>query len=198
MKDTITGSWYHGDLHKREDNFKEQKMDRDPTQDRNAMGPGIYWTRDPNQAGGYAGEGGYVYEAEMDIKPGRLLTIKKKPTETYLTKFIGLASEEHRETGLSNWGENPHVALVKAVQGYMESSNDLYDALCGIYNDFFGRSPEEFAKSMVKLGFDAYLHHLPKIDHLIVWNPDVIKVKDMKPYSKFTHLKSYKDFHEPK
>ena len=58
--------WFHGDPNKRT-NFCDQKMDRIPfTQDPNANGPGIYFTKDYPQAKGYAYPDGYIYTVDID------------------------------------------------------------------------------------------------------------------------------------
>lgn len=168
------GLWYHGDL--RETDFSDHIMDaEDYSRNRNAVGPGIYWTRDDWQARGY-GQGGFFYTATVKIDPKRLMTIDHKPTRWFIERFIRLAPKEARETGLSNWMNNMKMAVDAYVQ-----EDDLHESLVGVYNDFYGRDSKAFAKSMINIGFDAYLHHLPAVDHLIVWNTKILNISSIVP-----------------
>lgn len=195
----ISGHWYHGDSEKFS-TFKGRLMDsEDYSRNRNAVGPGIYFTRLAWQASGYADKGGYVYDATMNIDPSRVMTIGDKPKRTLLRQFIDLApSEEKRDIGLSNYGESEGdpKAIGNAVQSAFTYSNNMLDSFMGLYNDMYGRDSRAFASSMVKLGYDAYLHKLPEVYHLIVWNTDAIKIEEIKPVSKYKNLKSYHEFDE--
>jgi len=171
----LSGLWYHGDA--KGTDFSSKVMDvEDYSRDRNALGPGIYFTRNRVLASGYAQDhgNGAVYTAEMLLKPKRVMTVKHKPTAAIVEKFIRLAPRESRETGLSNWGPGPN-AMRRAVAGYVDQV-ELLDALCGVYNDFYQRNSKAYAKAMVAVGFDAYYHVLPEDVHLVVWNPDIIQV----------------------
>lgn len=168
------GLWYHGDT--RETDFSDQTMDaEDHTRDRNARGPGIYWTREEHQAKGY-GLGGFLYTATAKIDQTRLMTADHRPTRWFIESFIRLAPMGPRKIGLSNWMNS----MKSAIDAYMDDES-LHEALMGVYNDFYGRDSRAFAKSMVKIGFDAYIHHLPGVDHLVVWNPKVMMVGNIVP-----------------
>lgn len=172
---TWTGDWYHGDANRRS-TFSDQEMDHDNgSVDGNAIGPGIYWTRDPVQARGYAHPSGYVYTATMKTSATRILHENTKATRTMLAKFLDAAPEESRQYGLTNWDENPVTARQKALQAYLNSST-AHEALISIYHDFYGHEYNLFAKAMTALGFDAFLHALPGVDHLIIYNPAVIRI----------------------
>ena len=192
----IIGHWYHGDA-KKYTTFKGRYMDtEDFTRDRNAMGPGIYFTRFAWQASGYAGQAsgysghGYVYDVTMDLNPKRVMTVDDTLDQKVIKKFMDLAPSDRREIGLSNYDNN----VWAAVGAISDSSENLHDALCGVYGDFYGRDSRAFAAAMVKIGYDAYLHRLPEVDQLIVWNTDVINIVEVKPVSKYKNLKSYNEF----
>ena len=170
---SVSGLWYHGDASRRQ-TFDDQRMDRDAHLDKNAWGPGIYWTRDEGQARGYAWPSGYVYAAT--VRTTRVLEDDAPVDPAKVGRFIDLAPADSRETGLSNWHENAAVARRRAVEGYCRSGRDLLDALLGVYNDFYGQDAGAFARAMVRLGYDSCLHHLPEVDHLIVYDPRVIQV----------------------
>jgi hypothetical protein len=171
--------WYHGDTAKRGD-FRDQKMDRDSDSDPNAAGPGIYFTADQQQAQGYAYPDGYVYTAEISTR--KILKDTTRPSAAKIRKLILSTDAERLEYGLSNWGYEGNVssrneALAQAVDSYTRFSETMIDAAAAIYHDFYGRDgANDWARAMVKIGYDAYLHKLPAVDHLIVYNPDVIQV----------------------
>ena len=172
-KNLIEGDWYHGDLF--DTDFNTRKMDvEDYSRDRNAMGPGIYFSRDRSQASGYAEKSGFIYTATMDLNLKRVMTVKTKPDATKVRKFIMACPDKE---SLYNYDNNPVKAVEVAIRLNMESKN-LHDAVMGVYNDLYQKDSRGFAKSMVDIGYDAYLHRLPEIDHLIVWNPSVIQIKD--------------------
>lgn len=177
--------WYHGDTSKRS-SFNDQKMDRDQDKDPNAMGPGIYWTESKRQAKGYAYPKGHVYTAEIITK--KVIKDKTpKPSRKKIEKMI-LASPD-LDMSLSNWGYGDGItskneALNMAIEAYI-NDDSLIDSLVTVYHDFYGRSESNlWAKNMVKIGIDAFEHQLPTVKHLIVYNPKIIKVKKVEPYSK--------------
>jgi hypothetical protein len=172
-REPATGLWFHGDTSKRV-NFDGQHMDRGPGQDKNAMGPGIYWTRLRDQARGYATTLGYVYEATMRTVEKRVLRDETRANARVLSAFITAAPEESRYYGLTNWDENPKRALRAAVEAY--SRDTMISGLLGIYHDFYGADSSAYARSMVLVGYDALLHTLPETHHLVVYNPAIIQV----------------------
>lgn len=187
-KKLISGPWYHGDRQKIS-TFTGRYMDaEDFAHDRNAMGPGIYWTRLKWQASGYAEKEGYVYTAEMDLEPDRVMTIKTKPDAAKLRKFIELApNKESRDMSLQNYAEDIDAAIELAIEYAMDEDNML-DAAMGLYNDLYSRKQSAaFGESMTAIGYDAYLHKLPEVYHLIVYNPEIIKVKEV--VKKMKHIK---------
>lgn len=195
-KKLIDGLWYHGDT-KKYDTFVGRYMDaEDYSRDRNAMGPGIYFTRLKWQSSGYAegsygSEPGWIYTATMDLDPSRVLDKKTKPDEAKLRKFIDLyPDKEELEMNLYNYAQDLDQAREAAVEAAMDNENML-DATLGLYNDLYGKDSKQFGKSMAAIGYDAYLHKLPEVYHLIVYNPEIIQIKKVE--KKLKHLKSRDD-----
>lgn len=176
--------WYHGDTSRRR-NFNNQDMDRDHTKDPNAMGPGIYWTSDKRQAAGYAGSNGWVYEATIKTVASKLLyDDKPRPSSKDLEWLI--EQSDNPDGFLTNWGFDPGYmsrkqAMKDALRAY-GSSHAMIDAVLGIYHDCYGReNANAWTKNMVRMGIDAFLHRLPDVWHLIVYNPRVIKITSEHP-----------------
>jgi hypothetical protein len=157
-------------------------MDRERgTSDLNAVGPGIYLTRSRQQALGYAYPSGWLYK--LTIRPGaRILNEQEPPRRAIISQMIDLAPAESREIGLSNYAENPVYARVEAEASYVHANTTLLDALVFLYHDFYGYDANDWTAAMVKVGFDATLHRLPEVDHLIVYNPQIIEQIDETPY----------------
>lgn len=172
MNKLFSGEWYHGDLV--DTDFNTRKMDvEDYTRDRNAVGPGIYFTRDKSQAEGYAFPSGYVYTATLKLDPSRVMTVKTQAVREKLKRFVDACPDKE---SLYNYDQNLTVAVRKAVDMNIEYSSNFLDAVLGVYNDLYQRNSRLYAKNLVDIGFDAYLHHLPEVDHLVVWNPAIIHV----------------------
>ncbi len=170
---SFTGIWYHGDAARRS-GFSDQRMDRPRDQDQNAMGPGIYWTRDLEQARGYAFPKGYVYAARMNTTRSRVIGESTPPQRGKVLALLAQATPENREAGLSDWDENPVRARENLIRACLANERML-DAMLEVYRGFF-TTPEEYAAAVVQAGFDAFVHELPEVDHLIVWNPSIIDV----------------------
>jgi hypothetical protein len=176
----ITGTWYHGDANRRH-GFHDQKMDRDANQDGNAMGPGIYFTRDYTQARSYAWPKGWIYTVNLRTPQSHVILAESQPSTTTLRHLIALAPADSRETGESNWDENPLRARELAIKAYGQSATAM-DAILGIYHDFFGQRAEAFTQAMFKIGYTACLHRLPEVDHAVVYAPSIIQVVKEEAY----------------
>ncbi len=176
-----SGEWYHGDLTRWDDLAKKQMDVEDYTRDRNAMGPGIYWTRLKWQARGYATDNGtgWLYTATMELNPSRVLTAKVKPNRRKLAAFINQAPKDGLEDQLANYDQNPIRARETAIRLEMDSSESLLSACIGLYNTLFQHDSKAFGKAMTAIGYDAYFHQLPEVDHLVVYNPKVINIKSI-------------------
>jgi len=174
--------WWHGDTSKRT-SFHGQIMDRPSGDSRNALGPGIYFTTNFNQAVGYSGPGGWVYGAK--INSDRFFDDNTKPTAEFLRRLINKLPKEKRNIGLSNWDENPDRALSLAAKAYAGEPTMLA-AVVAVRNDFFNDS-NEWTSAMVKCGYDGFIHHLGLgTTHLMVYNPDVIQITSEKSYESLT------------
>lgn len=193
-KKLIEGNWFHGD-EKKLDHFKDRHLDaEDYSRETNANGPGIYFTRLRWQANGYAGQNGFVYTATMDLDPSRVLEKKTVPSPSKLKRLIELCPEEERQTGFSNFGyDTPHGPAMEIALEYSQNNDTMLFAALSILHDFYGRSNNrDWAKAMVEIGYDAYLHKLPQVYHLVVYNPEIINIVSVKPAMK--HIKEFGNF----
>lgn len=176
------GEWFHGDKFQR-NTFKDQRMDRDQHESANEHGPGIYFTRKFSEALGYAEPNGYVYTVKMNVTQ-KIIKDGMKSNPELIKKLIDWCPEERKEIGLSNWDENPNIAMKKAISTY--SNYRLMESCLAVYKDFYGTTEaNEWTNSMVAAGFDAYWRFLgndPENAHLIVYNPQIISIIQEKDY----------------
>jgi len=151
--------------------FRDQVFDRPRHADKNAQGPGIYLTTDKDEASGYAGTDGKLHT--VTLKPNAKIVDYEKPAPRgFLQKLIKLAPKENRETGFSNWDENPHIALKRALDSYSQEDHWLQGTM-GIYHDFFGSNPDPFVKANIKAGVDG----VRVGRHLVVYNPEILMIQ---------------------
>jgi len=171
--------WLHGDRNKRT-SFKDQKMDRDPygNDSPNESGPGIYFTQLLSEARNYAAPDGFIYQCE--ITPNKVLTLNTKNSKIAIEKLISWAEPENLKKYLENWDENPKLAFRKAVSNMVNHYSKLIDAAWTISNDEYAYDPNGWANSMLNLGYDAFYNE--KRDHLIVYNPKIIRIVKEIPY----------------
>jgi len=172
------GLWYHGDMEKLT-TFSGRHLDvKDYSRDRNAWGPGVYFTRLEYQARGYAeGANGHLYTCQIDVEPKRLLHDKTRVNRAKVLQFIRMAPDREM---LYNFDEDLDRAEIVALNGFCDAG-DMHSACMMAYNDLYQRDYEAFAKSMIAIGYDAIYHQVnPKYEpdaiHLVVWNTDIIKI----------------------
>jgi hypothetical protein len=199
-KNKLSGEWYHGDERKTDFINRNYFDTTDHSKDRNAMGPGIYFTNSKSQAIGYAGDNGYVYTCTVNLDPRRTLVDNSKIDIVRLRRFIEKCPDRDL---LLNYAEDARSAVEVAVQMNAESSTNMLDALMGAYNDLYHRDAVLFAKVMTEIGYDAFYHQVnpeyaPEAIHLIVYNPAIIRVvKEEKKGSikeGLKHLQMYESF----
>ena len=175
------GTWHHGDQNRRT-TFVDQRDRRRGTSDPNALGPGVYWSRDLTLARGYAFPYGWIYEATMRTTPRRTMTDRSKPTAAFFGKLIDACPAEVRNDNLANYDENLRVARAKAVEAALFEvwKGRPLDGAIGIFHEVYGWDAKLFVPAMVKLGWDCYVS---PTDILVVWNAAIIQVTGETQYT---------------
>ena len=80
-----------------------------------------------------------------------------------------------------NWDENVESGLQMAIQDFKDYNDSEKELFQQIWIDFFRYDPINFVRGMVKLGYDAqFIQKEGDRAHIIVYNPNIIEVKDMK------------------
>lgn len=162
---------YHGTNHKI-DNFSTEFVGKQEATDQN--GPGIYFTTSLEEAGRY---GNIIYTVK--IEDVNLLddSTKKSLTINKIKRIIMKAEDWEGTT--QNFNEDYRLGLNIAAKQYLNNSTDDSDILQSIQFDFFLSSPERFVKGVVSVGFDGIIIQEDGSKHIIMYNPNKIKVKDI-------------------
>lgn len=185
--------WFHGDPNKRE-NFCDQKMDRIPfSEDPNANGPGIYFTKDYGQARGYAQPDGYVYTVRIDPSKGLVIREQDQASGNRKLLFGLIKKAQDRDPedvyyAVTDYGYDEVVnvedvrdhhlkSIIKRMDGF-----ELIDAAIVIYKEFFSRDSNSWANAMRELGVLGYIQKQPETDHFIVYNCEAIEILKEEKY----------------
>lgn len=164
---------YHGSPQKI-DNFTDEFVGGDNATDQE--GPGIYLTTSYSEALGYA-EGGYVYQ--LRVTP-RLLLDESEDHDLdrdLLLKLVFMASDW--ETHASNWAEHPEMGVEMMVDSAYEYNDNEKDVLLQIWIEAYRYDGVDFVRNCTTLGIDGLIINRENSKHIVIYNPNVIEVKDV-------------------
>ena len=167
--------WYHGRTVDSEV-FDLKYVGRDEAKDQEGIG--FYFTKDKDDASGYAAPNGVVLTVEL--KPRKLVSLSQPAKGSDVDFLIDHAPD--LEGTLSNWDENPTVAKRKAKKAMLASSS-AKETFESIWFDFYKSEPKLFLEKMISLGYDG--HQASRTEkHIIIYNPKAIKVIKKEHYNK--------------
>ena len=142
------------------------------------FGPGIYLTSLASDAARY---GKIVHTVEVSIPAKRLLG-KRRITREEIESLIKKSPD--LEDKLTNWDENPRIALQNAVNSIYEKDKDYRKACEQVWFDFYHpHYTVDYINRMVELGYDGF--KMPREPgtwydegtvHLVVFNPSCLHV----------------------
>lgn len=163
-------TWYHGGPSGRT-NFQNQIMDRPRSEAAgNDIGPGIYLTADPAEAKRYAYPNGSVYQIAFG---GTTFSESQPSDRATVQRFLNALPKQAKELAASNWDENVQKGLRAVLNSAMQDTT-LIGALLEIKNQAIPDNPNEFARIMNLLGFDAMLRSNGR--HLVVYDPATLTI----------------------
>jgi len=162
---------YHGTDDKIE-NFTDEFVGTEEATDQE--GPGIYFTTDRDDAGGY---GKILYT--VILRPNKLVdeTSSNNINPEELVEIIKTLPEWEMQA--QNWDEDPEIGLHMAIDGFIRY-NDTEKDVFQVWIDFFRYNPTLFVRGMVTLGYDGQI--IEKENgrrHVIVYNTDIIEVTNI-------------------
>jgi hypothetical protein len=165
----VSGIWYHG------------RAANDPTfslefvgQGHDQEGPGFYFSRDAEDASKYGGAGGSFLEVE--VNPRKLASNTKQATPEEIQELIERAPDY--EIKLTDWDENPKMAMKKAIEGALKYNKNQKDQFQQIWYDFYRDTPAKYCEALIAMGYDGHIadRRGRGWDHLIMYNPKKIKI----------------------
>lgn len=183
--------WYHGDPNQRHD-FCDQKMDRDRyTADPNANGPGIYFTKDKDQAYGYAEPNGYFYKVRINTDGRKVILEKHKASSNkkFLFKLIKKAQEHDADRVFYAVSDYEYVTepsevrdqhIINLINKFL-ANESLIGACVIIYKEFFNDA-NLWAKSMSDLGVAGFIQQQPETTHFVAYDCNIIEILETLPY----------------
>ena len=132
-------------------------------------GPGLYFTTSLEEARGY---GDYISFVNLNISKNRWLVKREDAVNPSDIKQLILKAPDYLDT-LTDWDENPNIALRNAVQSITQYSSGVLDAYQQVWHDFYRYHPQEYLKNIKK--YDAGLVKRVNSNHAIVFHPEVIQ-----------------------
>jgi hypothetical protein len=175
--------WYHGDIHRRS-GFCDQRMDRELyVQESNANGPGIYLTRNKEEAKTYCGDRGYVYT--LKILGDRIIEDKERSnsrkSQDFLYRLIKEGQRYNSERvyyGISDYIE---VRSESEVMDYhirkivleVFSRISFIESCINIGKEFYSNA-NDWCSVMSSLGIVGY--HPSNTEHLVIYDCNSIEI----------------------
>ena len=159
---------YHGSesvIKKFSDNFvgKEDATDQE--------GAGIYFTTDYKEAKRY---GNYIYKVSIE---GNFLFNNKSKNNINLQELVKLIKmKDQWEMDAQNYSPNPEQGALKAASMSMKYNDSEVEVFQQIEADFYRYDPVNYVRNMTKLGYDGIVVDREEGQHIIVFNPSVIKI----------------------
>lgn len=172
---------YHGtgsDIEEFDFRFANQGNDQ--------LGSGFYFSTSATEAGGYANS----TMINVDRKPGgkspnvipAYLSIKNPLDAGFIGNITNDQVEElinrapDKEDALTNWDENPNVAMRSAIEAYTVNNDNVLGGIHRIANDFYGDNIEALDNALRDvLGYDGVVAKSDELTHWVAWFPEQIK-----------------------
>lgn len=137
-------------------------------------GPGIYLTTSIEDARGY---GKHIHTFKFKLPIHGLLLPKGFVDRNEIRRLIQAAPEV--ETNLSDWDEDPHFALNKAVEAIMKAygPDQEWEALKQVWYDHYRYDAKEFLEKINKSWVGTMVDKMnfdKKVTHFIVFDTDFL------------------------
>ena len=169
---TADGIYYHGSTHKIQ-NFVDEFVGNGHDQ----YGPGVYFCNRVHVAMGYAGNEGFIYKAEVNMR--KLLSPSTRFNKAQVLKLMKNSPDEY---ATSNWAETANEAYRTALEAYMDY--DMLEACMYIWRDWYPNNPVDFVRELVKMGYDGSIYDIGSgTNFLVVYNPRSIAITEILSYN---------------
>lgn len=138
-------------------------------------GPGFYFTSDENIAKHYTRGTGRIIKAQLNLQ--KTVPLTGSPKKREIVSLIKMAP--NLEYTLTNWDEDPRVALLKAVQSILKNGDKWgmkpHEVFQSVWYEFYKGHEDQYLKNMVSLGYDGVI--IPQgnnITTVVVFDPNKI------------------------
>ena len=133
-------------------------------------GTGFYLTSSKEDAHRY---GKFIHTVEVNYRKVVPMKGKKNVDDV---RFLIQKAPDLKMT-LTNFDENPKVALEKAVKAMVEYSKNPHDMYLSVWSDFYKDNPKDYLKNMVRLGYDGVIIKKQYgVTHFIAFDPDKLRI----------------------
>lgn len=169
---------YHGSPHKIE-KFTDEFVGAEEATDQE--GPGIYFTTSHQEALGYA-NGGYVYEVRVSPK---ILFDESEEKDINRDLLVQLVKMSPRlEISTSNWSPDIETGIEMMVDSAYEYNDNEKEVLLQIWIEAYRYDSVDFVRNCVKLGIDGIIVNREGSKHIIIYNPNVIELREIEDVKK--------------
>jgi len=168
-RQTIPQIWYHGTSV----DFKEFDLKYIITDKSNAAdGPGFYLTNQDEDAGNYAR--GYIKTVEL-LKTTNIKLGSSKFNKQFFENIVDDMPD--KEIVLSNWDENPKIAMRDLKKSIFDTTKTLRDIINEVWGECYKEYEKELLKKLVDGGIDGIIvKQRFGVLHLICFNKDILKI----------------------
>ena len=141
-------------------------------------GPGIYFTKDINQAESY---GDHIHVVELNPKKE---VSSEEGTYADENELLWLAKQSDEwEDSAGGWSKNPEKGVREAVSSALRYNDSQHEQFSQIWVDFYRYNAKGYVKGMSELGYDMSTVMFDvgggdDIKNAIVFNPSIINPID--------------------
>ena len=174
IKENNNKIWFHGS-EKQINNWTTEFTGKGTDQE----GAGIYFTTDIDDSKLYLSNNGKGFIHQVLLNSSKILLTKTKPNKLKLKQLI-LKAPNYKET-LENWDENIDKATEKALDGYLDYSDTMFDAIKSVEGDFYRNEGKSYCNAIVSIGYDYVIIDIKYkgILHAVVWNSKIINLENI-------------------
>lgn len=140
-------------------------------------GPGVYFTSSEQEAYGYAGEKGRVFNVELTPRIMYGDKVGKLTITPAIVKKLVMMAEDWKDD-VVNYDYPYPKGLVKFLQSAFQYNDNDKDVLLQVWIDFYRYDGVGFVRNCVKLGIDGIMvgDEYRDTTHYVIYNPSIIKI----------------------
>ncbi len=140
-------------------------------------GPGVYFTSSEQEAYGYAGEKGRVFNVELTPRIMYGDKIGKLTITPAIVKKLVMMAEDWKDN-VVNYDYPYPKGLAQFLQSAFKYNDNDKDVLLQVWIDFYRYDGVGFVRNCVKLGIDGIMvgDEYRDTTHYVIYNPSIVKI----------------------